>query len=80
MGWNSFSKSSELWFVVKNRSSLKLVELARHSPLGSIAQTVERRTGIPKVRVQIPLGPTIFPLTSQYRFTMFTCCPEDDSN
>ena len=33
-------------------------------PLGSIvqiAQLVERRTDIPKVRVQIPLGPTIFP-------------------
>ena len=59
---------------------LKLVELARRSPLGSIAQSVEHRTGIPKVRVQIPLGPTIFPLASQHRFIMFTCCPEDDSN
>ena len=34
--------------------SLKLVELVRRSQLGSIAQFVERRTGIPKVRVQIP--------------------------
>ena len=33
-----------------------------------------------KVQVQIPLGPTIFPLASQYRFIMFICCPEDDSN
>ena len=49
-------------------------------PLGSIAQLVECRSGIPKVRVQIPLGTTMFPLASQYRFIMFTCCPEDDSN
>ena len=62
---------SSVKLFTTNRSSLKLVELARHSPLGSIAQSVERRTGIPKVRVQIPLGPTTFPLASQYRFIMF---------
>ena len=73
-------KTAPLLFHSVKRQTILLVKgeslggkgLKLGSPLGSIAQLVERRTGIPKMRVQIPLGPTIFPLTSQYRFIMFT--------
>ena len=56
------------------QAGFELTPSVANLPLGSIAQLVERRTGIPKVSVQFPLGPTIFPLASQYTVHVGSSC------
>ena len=77
------SRKNKFAIIVKQNTCKQvrlLIHIFLYSYIFVVAQLVERRTGIPKVRVQIPLGSTLFPLVSQYRFIMFTCCAEDDSN
>ena len=61
---------------------LKLDKNSLPIPVDSRAQQVEWRTGIPKMRVQIPLVSTFFNWLRQYQIIMknfCSCISEDDS-
>ena len=69
--------------VARISHALKLDKISPPIPVDSIAQQVERQTGITKVRVQIPLESTSFGWLQQCQIIMkkvvFMYISEDDS-